>query len=324
MDRVLQRNQELEAEIDRLRSQMSSTTSTPSQIPIEISDDIYVQPKNELEWMPEPSLGWRSSAAHIPGSTTEMPNTMAYVTEGRVYPSTSASMGYDHELYAAIPIWNESQVFGGQQHPHSHSKGTPTWTPFHPAFRQPSRFADLQQTGFTEMVNSSSSSPNSSTTTTAWQSQPSVHCWQFSFSTKLKQPVTYVDSLMLSIIQTQRNMARTSELTGQGTVGSGFPSVHVLFNQPGPAKPPSCLTEVMERYAAVLSTRGFALIPEKLASFICMFRFIQWQISPTLSNYKMLKDWQAPRPSQLEVPHPAWMDLIPWGDFRDVSYFLSC
>jgi TolA-binding protein len=147
MDRVLQRNQELEAEIDRLRSQLSSTTSTPSQIPTELSDDLYVQPKNELEWMPEPSLGWRTSAP-----ATEMPNSMAYVTEGRVYPATPTSMGYDHELYAAIPIWNETQVFGGQQNPQSLAKGTPTWTPFHPAFSQPSRFADLQQTGFTEML----------------------------------------------------------------------------------------------------------------------------------------------------------------------------
>lgn len=73
----------------------------------------------------------------------------------------------------------------------------------------------------------------------------------------------------------------------------------------------------MARYSAVLSNRGFALIPEKLASFMCMYRFIQWQISPTYQTYKALHDWQAPQPSQLTVAHPAWMDLPPWPKFRE-------
>lgn len=123
---------------------------------------------------------------------------------------------------------------------------------------------------------------------------------------------------MFSVIQTQRDIARTSELTGKDIIGPDFPSVHVLFNQPGPAKPPSSLTEVMERYAEVLSSRGFALIPEKLASFMCMYRFLQWQISPNAGTFNVLHTWQHPRPSQLDIAHPAWCDLIPWGDFREM------
>lgn len=95
--------------------------------------------------------------------------------------------------------------------------------------------------------------------------------------------------------------------------------MHLLFNQPGPVpnKHHSAITDIMAKYSAVLSNRGFALIPEKLASFMCMYRFVQWQISPTYSTYKRLHEWQAPRPSQLMIPHPAWMDLPPWGKFRD-------
>jgi hypothetical protein len=77
------------------------------------------------------------------------------------------------------------------------------------------------------------------------------------------------------------------------------------------------MIDVMGRYSAVLSNRGFALIPERLASFMCMYRFVQWQISPTYSTYKALHNWQAPRQSQLLVAHPAWMDLPPWGGFRE-------
>ena len=50
---------------------------------------------------------------------------------------------------------------------------------------------------------------------------------------------------------------------------------------------------------------------------MCMYRFVQWQISPSNESYQALHYWQAPRPSQLEIPHPAWMDLPPWGKFRD-------
>jgi len=188
------------------------------------------------------------------------------------------------------------------------SQPTPAWQPFHPAFNQPSRFADLQPSGFTDILNQPSF-PHP----TAWQSQPSVYAWQI--STKLKAPVTFIDRLMISVIQSQRQLT----LHGEDIAGDGaaFPSVNILFNQHGPSKPPSTLTEIMARYSAILSNRGFALIPEKLASFMCMYRFVQWQISPTYQTYKKLHDWQAPRPCQLIIPHPAWMDLPPWGKFRE-------
>lgn len=259
MERVLKRNQELESEIDRLRTQLSSTQSTPSQAQAELSEDMYSQPKNELGWMPESN--WAPSVT----SAADIRSTVSSFADNQ-YPASS--MAYDQDMYAptAIPIWNDPQVFGQSQN--LTKTAAPAWTPFHPAFSQPSRFADLQPAGFTELVNNPSS-----TTTTCWQSQPSIYAWQI--STKLKAPVTHVDQLMFSVIQTQRHLAITSDLTGEDIVGPNFPSVHILFDQPWPAKPPSSLTEVMERYSAVLSNRGFALIPEKLASFMCMYRFVQ-------------------------------------------------
>jgi len=311
MERVLQRNHELEVEIEKLRSQLSSATSTPSQIPSELSEDVYSAPKNEINWIPESSLGWTSIPTNVQSSMAMTPG--GYMNDSPSYPATSNPMGYDQEVFAptAIPMWNDSQVFGANQHSHGNelSKMT-TWMPFHPNFNQPSRFADLQLSGFRDLVNSPSSS-----TTTSWQSQPSIYAWQI--STKLKSPVTHVDQLMLSVIQSQRHIAITSELVGKDLVGIDLPIVNALFNEPAPTKPPSSLSEVMDRYAAVLSNRGFALIPEKLASFMCMYRFIQWQISPTNETFKLLHDWQAPRPTQLEVEHPAWMDLPPWGEFRE-------
>jgi hypothetical protein len=40
-------------------------------------------------------------------------------------------------------------------------------------------------------------------------------------------------------------------------------------------------------------------------------------VDPNYSTYQQLHDWQAPRPSQLLIAHPAWMDLPPWGKFRE-------
>jgi hypothetical protein len=157
--------------------------------------------------------------------------------------------------------------------------------------------------------------PPAYTTTNCWQSQPSTYAWQI--STKLKAPVTHVDQLMFSVIHSQRHLHMTSDLSNADIIGPEFPPVDVLFNQLGPAKPSSTLTEVMARYSAVLSNRGFALLPEKIASFMCMYRFVQWQIAPTHTTYRALHDWQIPRPAQLMIAHPAWMDLPPWPKFRE-------
>lgn len=61
MERLLQINQELETEIERLRSQLSLTSSTPSQRASEVPDDIYVQVKNELDWILESPFSWRNA-----------------------------------------------------------------------------------------------------------------------------------------------------------------------------------------------------------------------------------------------------------------------
>jgi hypothetical protein len=100
--------------------------------------------------------------------------------------------------------------------------------------------------------------------TTCWQSQPAIYAWQI--STKLKAPITLVDQLMFSVIHSQPHLAITADVTSEDLVGPSFPSVYLLFNQPGPPEmKPTSLNEVMARCSAILSRRGFALIPEKLA-----------------------------------------------------------
>ena len=53
-------------------------------------------------------------------------------------------------------------------------------------------------------------------------------------------------------------------------------------------------------------------LPEQVAIIYIMFLIMRWQIDPTQENYDRLPDWVTPRASQLFVPHPCWMDHVPW------------
>ncbi|KAH6667378.1 hypothetical protein B0J14DRAFT_567392 [Halenospora varia] len=126
IERVLKRNQELESDIERLRTQITSHYSTPQQIHSELADELFTPPKSELDWIPEstwpgavPShISALNSNAEIPVSSPMPPATSSY--NGQVYPTTSAPIGYDHHEEAsyslftptAILIWDNLLVFG--------------------------------------------------------------------------------------------------------------------------------------------------------------------------------------------------------------------
>lgn len=312
MDRVLKRNKELEREVAQLQAQVAASSRPnlePSSARGSIGPEDGVGMARPGEWMQEPqmSTGWQ---AHT--TVTSNPQQHGFPSaSANIFESEDGLASTASGLATATPVWEDPTVFGNTSQ--ALAQPTPAWAPFHPAFSQPSRFADLQPAGFTELVNQPGYQ-----TTTCWQQQPSIYAWQI--STKLKAPVTLVDQLMFGVIHSQRHLALHSDATGEDLLGPSFPPVHILFNHQPPVitKPPSNIAEVMNRYSEVLSNRGFALIPEKLASFMCMYRFVQWQISPTYQTYQKLHDWQAPRPSQLVIPHPAWMDLPPWGKVREM------
>ncbi|KAG9242121.1 hypothetical protein BJ878DRAFT_517102 [Calycina marina] len=331
LEQALRRNKELENEVDQLRAQLreqislAQTSRRASQEHISHAPaDILIPQKTPLGWIPkqeqQPDSSWdhrssNGSVSRIPRIPSNESQCSSYPVDNQVYPPETNS--YDEvedvqQVYppASMPIWNDPMAFGANDQDFQKQNAI-GWAPFQQALSQPSRFADLNPIGFSEVINTPTY-----TETTCWQQQPSLRAWEI--STKLKAPVTLIDQLIFSIIGSQRHLHIASDAIGEKLIGPEFPSVNILFNQEEPTgKPPSTHAEVMARYAAVLSNRGFELIPEKLASFMCMYRFIQWQISPDPNTYKALHNWQAPCPSQLSVPHPAWMDLPPWPSFRD-------
>jgi hypothetical protein len=328
MERILKRNKDLELEVEKLKVQVSAAQAghvVPSPIPTALTEELMISSRKvNLDWVPEQSSpnGWQTSYVQpLDTHTHDIPVTDGAYTSNstHVFHNAPPAMCYEQVEESEVPkgvttpivtpVWEDPMIFG--QTSQAITQPTPAWAPFHPAFDKPSRFADLQTSGFTDLINQPTF-----TNTTCWQSQPSIYAWQI--STKLKAPVTLVDQLMFNVIHSQRHLALHSNLSGEDLLGPNLPSVNILFNQAAPvaAKPPSNITEVMNRYSEVLSNRGFALIPEKLASFMCMYRFVQWQISPTFQTFSKLHEWQAPQPAQLMIPHPAWMDLPPWGKFR--------
>ncbi|CAG8981359.1 hypothetical protein HYALB_00012957 [Hymenoscyphus albidus] len=307
MERVLKRNKELEREVAHLQAQVAAKSSSARG---SIGPEDALGLARPGEWIQETPMSTVWQAHTLVTSSPQQHGFPA--TNSNLFENEEVLTPTSNGIQNANPVWEDPTVFGNTSQ--ALAQPTPAWAPFHPAFNQPSRFADLQPSGFTEIVNQPTYQ-----NTTCWQSQPSVYAWQI--STKLKAPVTLVDQLMFSVIHSQRHLALHSEATGDDLLGPSFPPVHIIFNHQAPitsSKPPSNITEVMSRYSEVLSKRGFALIPEKLASFMCMYRFVQWQISPTYQTYQKLHDWQAPRPAQLAIPHPAWMDLPPWGKVREM------
>ena len=273
----------------------------------------------KVEWMPSSSSSWQPreelvavdtpvSAACFPNSTTYAPvsTPVGYLDEETVQPQYALN----------VAAWDNQ--------PRDSVKTITNW-PFPAPFHQLSRFPDLHQQhpqqgiriDAVAGISQQAGQPYPITASTSWQNQPSTYAWQI--TTKLKPPTTFMDHLMLSAIQAQRHLAATGEVPPNESVGYSYPPVHLLFNQPSTKAPPfsKAVTDVMSQYNTVLSHRNITMIPERVGSFMAMYRFVQWQINPTLTSYQKLHEWQAPRASQLMIPHPAWMDFPPWGKFRD-------
>lgn len=53
-------------------------------------------------------------------------------------------------------------------------------------------------------------------------------------------------------------------------------------------------------------------MPEKVAVLYLMFLTLRWQICPCEPCYARLPEWLRPIAEQLDRPHPAWNDHLPW------------
>jgi hypothetical protein len=118
----------------------------------------------------------------------------------------------------------------------------------------------------------------------------------------------HLDGVML------RFLADTQALHAKGQPlseleGPPYPSYNVLLN-PNTIHRPHELSKML---LGVLNTfPDLARLPEQIAVIQMLYLIMRWQIRPTKENYDRLPEWLHPRPAQLFITHPHWLDYIPW------------
>jgi hypothetical protein len=97
-------------------------------------------------------------------------------------------------------------------------------------------------------------------------------------------------------------------------IGPRYPSVSSLLN-PAVSRFSHPLSKVFTDILQAFP--DISALPERVAVLFVMFLIMRWQISPTRENYDRLPDWARPLPPQHVVPHPAWMDILPFPRMRE-------
>ncbi|CRK36370.1 hypothetical protein BN1723_004232 [Verticillium longisporum] len=99
------------------------------------------------------------------------------------------------------------------------------------------------------------------------------------------------------------------------------PRIHIAdleraldVNSAGSGAAPHPLAELI---TALVDKAGTANVVERLALFLPVQRVVAWLAQPTRESYNALVLNYAPRPSQLTVPHPQWVDFVLQGPLRD-------
>ncbi|KAI0449822.1 hypothetical protein F5B21DRAFT_508812 [Xylaria acuta] len=121
-----------------------------------------------------------------------------------------------------------------------------------------------------------------------------------------------IDNLLLSFMH-ERRQCFAEGISAKEVVGPRYPSVSSLLNpENGPHSHPvsKVLTDILSKFSALCG------IPERVAVLYVMFRIMRWHISPTLENFELLPPFSQPLDVQYSIPHPAWIDYIPWPAMR--------
>jgi len=89
-----------------------------------------------------------------------------------------------------------------------------------------------------------------------------------------------------------------------------YPSVN---SYTGLADPQNCTNlNVCEWVVTMMTWMNIVRQPERMAMTVMGVLFLTWAIVPSEENYQAMPVWMRPTPTQIIMPHPAWIDIIPW------------
>lgn len=292
-----------------VQQQQQGQQRNDQALPVVQSGVLISPEKFEQDWVPGPSQG-------LPVST--------YAPADQIFPTAMSFEDPENsqQVYAvtAAPTWDGSEVF---EHAHPNMqvvKADPAWASFDMAIDQePARYGNTNTNSSTTYPVDINVQPLYSEIP-SWPAQPSPPTGAWQCATKLRAPVTQLDHLVMAVVDAHLSSLSSTDDSNRQLLSADLPPVQALISPPGnstsPRLPPA-LSWVMKCYNTLLSTRGFSLHPERLASFIVMYRFVQWQTTRSDAAYKCLYEWQRPCPAQLAIPHPQWMDFLPWPKLRE-------
>lgn len=126
-------------------------------------------------------------------------------------------------------------------------------------------------------------------------------------------PTCPLDNLLLDFLHERRQRAAEGVPTRE-VVGPRYPSVSSLLN-PANSAFSHPLSKVFTDILAAFP--GISGLPERVAVLYYMFLVMRWQVCPTRENFEMLPSFAVPTPSQLNTPHPAWIDHLPFPRMRE-------
>lgn len=166
VERIIRRNEELEAEVEKLRAQVAQTqvgqhsnVHSPTHSS-HMPDDLLMPRKTALEWLPEQEQlphQWSTGnlANHNPSMSSNESPDAPFTMDDQMYSPEAQKFEESDDpqqqyVPTAIPIWNDPMALGDGSQAFAKSNSL-AWAPFHPALSQPSRFADLQASGFSDV-----------------------------------------------------------------------------------------------------------------------------------------------------------------------------
>ncbi|KAI0518424.1 hypothetical protein F5B22DRAFT_61482 [Xylaria bambusicola] len=123
-----------------------------------------------------------------------------------------------------------------------------------------------------------------------------------------------LDHVLLDFMQERRQRAAEGVPTRE-LVGPEYPSIISLLNPvEGTWSHP-----VSKVFTDILATfPGICTVPEKVAVLYVMFVIMRWHISPTEDNFKLIPEFARPLEVQYTIPHPAWLDYLPFPGLREL------
>ena len=124
------------------------------------------------------------------------------------------------------------------------------------------------------------------------------------------QPSSPLDSLLLDFLANRRQQL-ASGVPMSEVAGPEYPSFGAL-QDPHAAYSKTChpvsalLVDILSKFPDISG------LPENVAVLYIMFLILRWEICPCETCYERMPDWVKPTKEQLETPHPAWHDHVPW------------